>query len=872
MRCKVFGSYLILAGCSMQALGAQSSLGTSHPTTIEDLLVQEQVSQIAPSPDGRWIAVVVDRARTASEFYRSYSNDVHERGDVWLFAVNDTAGRNLTHGAARGAGYWSPVWSASGDRIAMLSTEGRDNVRLLVWRLSDNSLSRLSDRGVDLNADFGEGGGIPRRFQWLGDTAIAFVALPPGEAPITYGYLTQMQRAATTMWPMAERGELPTRRVFNVGPGAPPPPVPSAQLFVVGVSNSRLRSTGTFPVVGLEQHQIAMSPTGRAVAVITQTASYTPDRYPVTDSRGLGTWRLGVARLDSSEAIHWSSINVRKRSFDTRQIRPRWSSDERSVAAIGYSNEADSASGVAYLISASTGKAARLTPDSEDVSDLRWSPAGFLAYAGVRARGSFGMRMPSGADSLVVPTRRDWLLVRSDNARPTNITWTFANVSRDLLVSRVGAQVYLASAGALWAIDLNTAHARRLTDTSVFMAQSILWPDPTTERAGSIREVVASTHSRLRVDDPRLVSTFTRASAPDGVWCVDVSVGLNSGADRPVLMPTSDAIFRDFIPANRTAVVTADRWAGQQTVWISDIYRARVDTVLSLNREANALIGARRMSITYLGADGDSLGGTITLPVNYVAGRRYPLVVDVYGGTSAGSADTVAESPNLLAAHGYAVLTPSMPLSHAGEMSDPYIDMPKGVIGAVDKAIAIGVADPARLALFGHSYGGYSVMSILAYTHRFQTAISYAGFADLLSLYGTLSAPYRYTSQAADATLFPWYLTEGGGARMGAPPWSDMWRYWRNSPISYLDRIRTPLLLIHGDVDPNVPVGQAEEVFSGLYRLGGRVRFIQYSGEGHGINSPANMRDFWHEVFGWLDSFLLPKATLQGKDSHLGTS
>jgi dipeptidyl aminopeptidase/acylaminoacyl peptidase len=106
-------------------------------------------------------------------------------------------------------------------------------------------------------------------------------------------------------------------------------------------------------------------------------------------------------------------------------------------------------------------------------------------------------------------------------------------------------------------------------------------------------------------------------------------------------------------------------------------------------------------------------------------------------------------------------------------------------------------------------------------------------------------------------------LLEDGQGRMGGPPWSDVERYLRNSPIMQVNRITTPLLIIQGDLD-FIPVQQGEEMFTGLRRLGKRVTFVRYWGEGHSIDSPANIRDMWKRVFQWFDNAFASGDTSSG--------
>jgi dipeptidyl aminopeptidase/acylaminoacyl peptidase len=90
---------------------------------------------------------------------------------------------------------------------------------------------------------------------------------------------------------------------------------------------------------------------------------------------------------------------------------------------------------------------------------------------------------------------------------------------------------------------------------------------------------------------------------------------------------------------------------------------------------------------------------------------------------------------------------------------------------------------------------------------------------------------------------------------MGTPPWDDSLQWVENSPVFYLDRVTTPLLLIHGDLD-FVAIQQAEEMFSGLKRLGKEAEFVRYFGEGHVLSKPVNIRDSWHRIVTWFDRHL----------------
>jgi dipeptidyl aminopeptidase/acylaminoacyl peptidase len=175
------------------------------------------------------------------------------------------------------------------------------------------------------------------------------------------------------------------------------------------------------------------------------------------------------------------------------------------------------------------------------------------------------------------------------------------------------------------------------------------------------------------------------------------------------------------------------------------------------------------------------------------------------------------------------------------------IDLLKSVLPGVNKAVEMGVADPEKLGVMGHSFGGYSTLSLIVQTTRFRAAISQAGASDLISIYGEMD-------QAGNTFGTGWL--EDGQARMGGTPWQFRDRYIENSPVFYLDRIQTPLLIMHGTTDTAVSPSQADEVFVGLQRLGKEVVYVKYSGEGHGITRYLNQLDYCNRMIDWFNVHL----------------
>jgi len=269
---------------------------------------------------------------------------------------------------------------------------------------------------------------------------------------------------------------------------------------------------------------------------------------------------------------------------------------------------------------------------------------------------------------------------------------------------------------------------------------------------------------------------------------------------------------------------------------------------------SNVPLGSGKV-IEWRSIDGKIEHGALIYPANYVRGMTYPLIVKIYGGSSIsddlnrfGFASAPYENLQLYATRGYALLLADSDVN----VGTPMTDLMKSVIPGIDKAIELGVADPDRIGITGHSYGGYSTLALIAQSPRFKAAVMRAGMGDMIA---------SYSSLLDDGTNPGVSWAESGQGRMGGSPWDYRERYIENSPIFYLDRVRTPLLMIHGGKDDAVPSPLADEVFTGLRRLHQRVEYARYAGEGHweGAWSRPNQADALQRSIGWFDEYLKAK-------------
>jgi dipeptidyl aminopeptidase/acylaminoacyl peptidase len=311
-----------------------------------------------------------------------------------------------------------------------------------------------------------------------------------------------------------------------------------------------------------------------------------------------------------------------------------------------------------------------------------------------------------------------------------------------------------------------------------------------------------------------------------------------------------DPIFNmDVSHDGKTVVFVEEDSQHPEDIWAAGPDFGDARRVSSINKNIEGLaFGASRV-IDYYSVDGEALHGALLLPANYGEGKKYPMVVDPYGGSYRsetvfrfGLSGAGVENLQILATRGYAALLPDTPMHGNSPMSD----LAKTVIPAVDRVVEMGIADPQRLGIMGHSYGGYSTLSVIVQTTRFKAAVDSAGPADLISDYGI-------TDDKGGSGAIGW--AETGQGRMGGTPWQYRDRYIENSPIFFLDRIQTPVLIIQGALDQTVPHQQAEEVFVGLRRLGKEVTYANYAGEEHweGTWGLANAVDYWNRVIAWFD-------------------
>jgi dipeptidyl aminopeptidase/acylaminoacyl peptidase len=342
------------------------------------------------------------------------------------------------------------------------------------------------------------------------------------------------------------------------------------------------------------------------------------------------------------------------------------------------------------------------------------------------------------------------------------------------------------------------------------------------------------------------VSTNDNASKRDGFYRVDLSTG------KLICVIESDSSYNIALTATSAkgdVIVFASQDAKhEQNLWSAGRDFAELRQLTHINPDLERYAASEARLIDYADADGKKLRAALLLPTNYQPDKRYPLIVWVYGGSMLsgnvnryGAAGVEHHNMQLLSSRGYAVLLPDTPL----RMGTPMQDLAGTVLPAINKAIEMGIADGDRLGVMGTSYGGYSTLALIVQTDRFKAAVMDVGIGNLSSHYGVML-------KNGIPLSIGW--AEEGQGRMGGPPWEFPDRYVKNSPVFYLDKVQTPLLINQGGMD--VMPYQSDEVFVGLRRLGKKVVYVRYENEGHGIAFYSNRVDYWNRMIEWFDSNL----------------
>jgi dipeptidyl aminopeptidase/acylaminoacyl peptidase len=283
---------------------------------------------------------------------------------------------------------------------------------------------------------------------------------------------------------------------------------------------------------------------------------------------------------------------------------------------------------------------------------------------------------------------------------------------------------------------------------------------------------------------------------------------------------------------------------------LGEIYSADAD-LGNMKRlvDANPQLASKHFGPTelvpYIDVDGHSKYAVVRYPADYQKGKAYPTVFIIYEDFFDDTWDVAA---NILSAQGYLVVNPAVDFE-TGFPGEAWL---KGVTAAANKLIDMGVADSARLGVHGTSYGGYATNLLVTQTDRFKAAINISGKVDIISFY--TDSPRLGVRNITAA--------ERQQDRIGSTLWQQPQKYEAHSAILYADRIKTPMMLITGEQDSNVPADNTREMYYALRRLGKEVVWVNYMNGGHGGGNATadDFLDMYRRMVEFYDSKLKKAA------------
>ncbi|HVB31937.1 MAG TPA: prolyl oligopeptidase family serine peptidase [Gemmatimonadaceae bacterium] len=370
--------------------------------------------------------------------------------------------------------------------------------------------------------------------------------------------------------------------------------------------------------------------------------------------------------------------------------------------------------------------------------------------------------------------------------------------------------------------------------------------DPTGARAPVVAtdSLGRREHLRLRVVDldrddpfldprqPVLLSAFNEDTKAAGFYWMHLGARAT-----PAKIVMADADYGTPIQAKHAKELVVTRGTFEQ---FPDLYTgtdlARIARISDANPQQAQFNWGTAELVHWTSADGIPLEGILYKPENFDPSRKYPMITyyyerlsdNLYHYVPPGGRNII--NPTHYVSNGYLIFEPDIPY----EIGYPGPSAMKAIVPGVEALLARGYVDPNALGIQGHSWGGYQTAYLITQTHMFKAAMAGAPVADMFSAYGGI----RW--QSGLNRSFQYEHTQ---SRIGGSIWQEPLRYLENSPLFWVDRIQTPLLIMHNDGDGAVPWYQGIEMYVALRRLGKEVYLVDYNGDEHNPTKRANQMD-----------------------------
>lgn len=775
----------------------------SAPFTLDDLLRIERFGQVAISP--RETAVAFERIGPMSDAapFEYDALGLVLRSSIFMTSSSTDTPPRLLLGEAEGPGHVIGGWSP-------------DDKRLLIYRLRDRTFSAgIADAvtgEVQWLAGTPETALWGRAAQWRNAEELVMILRRDGDLPPMMRLGFQPEEQMRRLWQATRQGEVAGRTMIGGGAFLHLNPEPANnRLALISAASGEMQvlASGRF-------HDLELAPGGRFAAA----ARFTQDRPfdPLAPFlQGDFSERREITLLDLMTGEIWEPLP----GLDLSAHLLTWSpSGDRLLVWVRRDGERWS-----------DGRLMQIDPHRKIVTE---TPLGALKPALVQT----GLRTDIvcadwfGEDPILYVQnegRRDWVVLSGPGHRV--VSAGLSSPSSSLLAISADRAVVQAG-GDAWSLD-HMGRAERLGRAARF--------------SSSVTSTLFSQGQRFQFNNPAR-RDWTLVGDDIDRWRVRTASGLTSGV--------RSGSTGQVAAVSETHLVSQRSDADHRAALLVENGR----TLARLNENLSGIEFAQAQAVNHSGPDGAPLVSWLYQPAP-ASGRRPALIVVPYPGAPARAPgpteEVVMANVQLMVSAGYAVLIPSLP--RADHQGEPALGMASDILAAVDAAAASGGFDPEQIVLWGHSFGAFAAVAAATQSDRFTAVIAANGPYDLPSVWGQFPLTQSLLPEDGLAVRSRAGWVETGQGGLGAPPFAETDRYVRNSPVFTADRITAPVLLFTGDRD-YVPAGQAEELFSALYRQQKDVVLVTYRGEGHVLSSPANLRDMYATAWLWLDQVLARKG------------
>lgn len=340
-------------------------------------------------------------------------------------------------------------------------------------------------------------------------------------------------------------------------------------------------------------------------------------------------------------------------------------------------------------------------------------------------------------------------------------------------------------------------------------------------------------------------SSFEWLPKSDGFLVVDHAMGSTvletidlAGHDK-TLWSGGESI--EFSGNTTTSVLVRSSWMKPPELWAGET--GRWEQITGINADLKPLWGEAKSLVWK--SDNFDIQGWLIFPANYDRNRRYPMIVVPHGGPGA---EARPSWPNAffgltaLASQGYFIFYPNFrgsfgqgeAFTRANVRDFGYGDL-RDILAGVDKIVKEYPVDNRRIGIAGWSYGGFMTMWAVTQTNRFRAAVSGAGLSNWVSYYG---------ENSIDQWMIPFF---------GKPVYDDYAVYDKSSAIRFIRNVKTPTLVVVGELDGEVPPPQSREFWHALKELGVKTQLVIYAHEGHQFHDAEHIRDLMKRTVNWFD-------------------